>query len=63
MEPLWYLLGFAISALVGAQIRKPFAPSKRGDRTLNTEEKDRIKKQWENLLAYDGNEQEGEDED
>lgn len=61
MEPLWYFLGFVLSALLGAQLRQPFALPKREKEPGERAARDRLKKQWENLLAYDGNEQ-GEEE-
>ena len=61
MESLWYFLGFAMSALLGAQLRKPFALPKQRVEPQERVARDRLKKQWENLLAYDGNEQ-GEEE-
>lgn len=69
METLITVLGCMASFLLGAHVRKPFLlfrqraeteDEKRAEESEDTEQKERLKKQWENLLLFNGEEQAGE---
>lgn len=71
METICAVLGCVLSFILGAYIRSPFLILQRRkesnqeskatmETSEETEQKERLKKQWENLLQFNGEEQAGE---